>query len=225
VAKKKSAMQEAFDYHEQYGNIPKDYMERLAWLYQDVGFQQKHLADLLEKLDQLANADWNEVKYIFYMTPKPTPRPRVAPNTYHFYVSGAKMNQDIFRNFVEQHSEMECVISTPCSMDTQVYIQTPAGMSIEEKVAAELGVVHNINAPDWDNLGKTYSDMVQEVLVSNDSLVFRGCVQKFYSVLPRIEVTVRFMRQYDCKYNKRSVEKRKSFQENEKTLKDLGYII
>jgi Holliday junction resolvase RusA-like endonuclease len=225
VAKRKSAMQEAFDYHEKYGAIPKDYMDRLAWLYQEVGFTQKHLTDLLEKMDKLANTSWNEVNYIFYMTPKPTPRPRLSPNTFVFYVSGAKMNQEIFKNFVEQHSEMECVISTPCAMDTKVYIQTPNGMSIEEKVAAELGVIHNINAPDWDNLGKTYSDMVQDVLVSNDSLVFRGSVQKFYSVLPRIEVKVTFMTEYDCKYNKRSVEKRKSFQENEKTLKDLDFII
>jgi Holliday junction resolvase RusA-like endonuclease len=159
------------------------------------------------------------------MTPKPTPRPRQAPNTFHFYVSGAKMNHEIFENFVEQHSEMECVISTPCILETKVYIQTPKGMSVEEKIAAELEVIHNINAPDWDNLGKTYSDMVQDVLVSNDSIVFRGCVQKFYSILPRIEVNVKFMTAYDCKYNKRSVENRKSFQENDKTMKDLDYII
>lgn len=223
--KKKTSLQEAFDYHEKYGNIPKNYMERLSWLYGEVNFKQEQLVDLLQKLDQLANVEWNEVNYIFYMTPKPTPRPRLSGNTFCFYVSGAKMNKQIFENFVNQHSEMECVISTPCSLDTDVYIQTPAGMSVEEKVAAELGIIHNINAPDWDNLGKTYSDMVQDVLVSNDSLVFRGAVQKFYSVLPRIEVKVRFMTVYDCKYNKRAVERRKSFQENDKTLKDLPSII
>lgn len=76
-----------------------------------------------------------------------------------------------------------------------------------------------------DNLGKGYSDMIQDVLISNDSLVFRGCVQKYYSVLPRVEVTVRFMKVYDCKYNKRTIEKRKSFIENERTIKGLDYII
>ena len=225
MIKKKSAIQEALDYHEKYGSIPKDYMERLSWLYNEVGFNKKHLDSLISKIDDLANVQWNEVNYIFYMTPKPTPRPRYSPNTFHFYVSGAKMNKQIFDNFIEQHSDMECVISTPCSIDTVVYIQTPTGMSVEEKVAAELGIIHNINAPDWDNCGKTYSDMIQKTLVSDDSLVFRGCVQKFYSVLPRIEVKVRFMTVYDCKYNKRTVEKRKSFYENERTLKDLPYIM
>ena len=104
-------------------------------------------------------------------------------------------------------------------------MQTPTGMSKQEKILAEMELVHNVNAPDWDNLGKTYSDMVQDVLISNDSLVFRGSVKKCYSVLPRIEVKLRFMTTYDCKYNKRTVEKRKSFYENDKTIKDLGYII
>ena len=67
--------------------------------------------------------------------------------------------------------------------------------------------------------------MIQDVLVSNDSLVFEGRVHKGYSILPRIEVTVRFMKTYDCKYNKRTVESRKSFKENDRTIKNLDYII
>ena len=222
---KRNSIQEALDYHQKYGNIPKNYMERLSWLYDEVNFKENHLIDLIEKLDKQQDAEWNEVNYIFYMTPKPTPRPKLSPNTFVFYVKGAKMNKQIFENFVEQHSDMEAVISTPCIMETKVYIQTPAGMSIEEKVAAELGVIHNVNAPDWDNLGKTYSDMVQDVLISNDSIVFKGSVEKFYSVLPRIEVSVKFMKVYDCKYNKRTIEHRKSFQENPKTVKGLESII
>jgi len=222
---KVNSIQAALDYHVKYDNIPRDYMERLAWLSQEIGFNQKYMEDLLAKINQLAQVQWNEVTYIFYMTPKPTPRPKLAKNTFVFYVSGAKMNKEIFENFVNQHSEMEVVISTPCMLDTKVYIQTPASMSIEEKLAAELELIHNVNAPDWDNLGKTYSDMVQDVLVSNDSIVFKGTVQKFYSILPRIEVNVKFMTIYDCKFNKRSIEKRKSFQENPKTVKDLEYII
>lgn len=225
MTKRKGSIQEALEYHEKYGSIPKNFMERLSWLYNEVGFTEKQLNSLLDKIDTLANEEWEEVKYIFYMTPKPTPRPRYSPNTFHFYVGGAKLNKDIMENFIEQHSEMECVISTPCSLDVNVYMPMPKGMNSIEKVAAELGLVHNVNAPDWDNVGKGYCDMIQDVLVSNDSLVFRGCVQKFYSVLPRVEVTVRFMKSYDCKYNKRTIENRKSFKDNDKTIKNLDYII
>lgn len=225
MSKKKNSIQEALEYHEKYGAIPKDYMERLSWLYHDVGFTEKQLLSLLDKIDELANVQWNEVKYIFYMTPKPSPRPRYSSNTFHFYVGGARINKEIMENFVQQHSDMECVISTPCSLNAEVFMPTPAGMNITEKIAAELGIIHNVNAPDWDNLGKAYCDMIQDVLVSNDSLVFEGRVHKGYSILPRIEVTVRFMKTYDCKYNKRTVESRKSFKENDRTIKGLDYII
>lgn len=225
MSKKKNSIQEALEYHEKYGAIPKDYMERLSWLYHDVGFTEKQLLSLLDKIDELANVQWNEVKYIFYMTPKPSPRPRYSSNTFHFYVGGARINKEIMENFVQQHSDMECVISTPCSLNAEVFMPTPAGMNITEKIAAELGIIHNVNAPDWDNLGKAYCDMIQDVLVSNDSLVFEGRVHKGYSILPRIEVTVKFMKTYDCKYNKRTVESRKSFKENDRTIKNLDYII
>lgn len=213
------------EYHEKYDHIPKDYMERLIMLYKSKRFTKQQLNDLMTKIDLLKDTEWNQVTYIFYMEPKSTPRPRVIPNTYRFYVSGAKDHKKIFDDFKECHSNMECVISTPCIMETKVYTKTPAGMSAEETLACELELIHNLNAPDWDNLGKTYSDMVQDTLISNDSIVCKGSVEKFYSIIPRIEVTVKFMKLYDCKYNKRTVEKRKSFQDNPKTLRDLEYII
>lgn len=225
MARVNKSIQQALEYHKNYGHIPKDYMERLSWLYNEVGFTQKQIIDLINDIDRLSKIDWQELTYIFYMMPKPSPRPRLSTNAFHFYVGGAKINKEIMERFAEEHSDMECVISTPCSLDAKVYMPTPKGMNAREKIAAELGLIHNINAPDWDNLGKSYCDMVQDVLVSNDSLVFRGAVQKYYSILPRIEVKIRFMPVFDCKYNKRTVEGRKSFKENEKTIKDLDYII
>ena len=50
-------------------------------------------------------------------------------------------------------------------------------------------------------------------------------IGKFYSILPRIEVTLSYMTSYDCKYNKRSIESRKSFKENPLTLDGIGHII
>ena len=225
MAKNKGTSKSIMEYNASYGNIPKDYMERLAWLYREEQYTREDLARLMTMVDELKNVDWNEVTYIFYMDPQATPRPRLNPKTYTFYVPGAYYNRQIFEKFADAHSNMECVISTPCIMDTKTYTKTPAGMSRIEKMAAELELLHNVNAPDWDNLGKSYCDMVQSVLVSNDSIVVRGAVEKFYSVLPRIEVTVRFMTKYDCAYNKRRVENRKSFKENPKVLTDIPYII
>lgn len=223
--KRKSQKEQMQEYHSAYDHIPKDYMERLAYLYQESKFTKEDMNYLFSKIDELTTAKWNWVKYIFYMDPKATPRARLNPNTFTFYVSGAKFNKDIFNKFKEQHSDMEVVISTPCHIETKTYFKTPTSMSIREKMAAELELLAHVNNPDWDNLGKSYSDMVQETLVSNDSIVSRGEVQKFYSILPRIEVTVHFMTVYDCKYNKRTIESRKSFRENPRVLRDIPYIL
>ena len=225
MAKKQTTREKIKVYHSLYDHIPKDYMERLAYLYKECRFTKEDLNYLFEKVDELAEVEWNSVTYIFYMDPKASPRPRLNPNTYSFYVEGAKFNKEIFDEFKEEHSDMEIVISTPCILETKVYVKTPTSMSPREKLAAELELIHHVNKPDWDNLGKSYSDMVQKTLVSDDSIVSRGEVQKFYSILPRIEVTVHFMKKYDCRYNKRTIENRKSFKENPKVLRDVPYII
>ena len=225
VKKRLSQKERVKEYHSAYDHIPKDYMERLAYLYKECKFTKEDLNYLFEQVDRLSEVEWNSVTYIFYMDPKASPRPRLNPNTFSFYVAGAKFNKEIFDEFKEEHSNMEIVIATPCELETKVYIKTPNSMSPREKLAAELELIHHVNKPDWDNLGKSYSDMVQETLVSDDSIVTRGEVQKFYSILPRIEVTVRFMKKYDCKYNKRVIESRKSFKENPKVLHDVPYIL
>ena len=217
--------QDIQSYDERFGGIPKEYLERLSYLYRLEGFTKEDINDLLEIVDRLKTIEWETVSYVFYMEPKSTPRARYNPASHIFYVKDAKNHKQIFDTFKERHSQMDVVISTPTMMSTRVYIETPKGMTKKEKLAAELELIHHIVAPDWDNLGKTYCDMVQKTLLSNDSIVCKGEVEKFYSVLPRIEVDVRFMKSYDCRFNKRTVENRKSFKENPLTLKDIDFII
>lgn len=215
----------AEEYHEKFSSIPKDYMERLKWLFQKYPFKKKHIDEIISKITQLEQTEWDSITYIFYMEPEVGRRPRLNPKTFTFYVPGAANNRQMFEAFKEKHSEMDTVISTPCIITAKAYAKTPATMSMEEKLAAELELIHNLNSPDWDNIAKIYCDMVQNVLISNDSIVCKGSVEKFYSCLPRVEVTVSYMLKYDCKYNKKTVERRKSFYENDRTVDGLDYII
>lgn len=213
------------EYATLYGKIPKDYEDRLKWLFHEINFTSKDLQTLFSKIDDITSAEWETISYIFYMEPSYSSRPRHNKNTFTLYVPESHDAQQMFSEFMELHANMKEVISTPCIMETKAYAKTPAGMTRVEHMAAELELIHNLNAPDWDNIGKLYCDMVQGALISNDSIVFRGAVEKLYSVLPRVEVTIQYMKKYDCRYNKRSIEKRKSFQLNDKTRKDLGFII
>lgn len=213
------------DYTERYGHIPRDYMERLKWLYKEYPYTKDDLAELLMNVDELTSTCWDSVTYIFYMDPGTSPRPRLNPKTFTFYVSGAADMKRVFDDFKAVHSGLDYVISTPCILRTKTYTKTPSSMNAKEKLAAELELIHNLNSPDWDNAGKLYCDMVQKTLVSNDSIVFRGEVEKFYSVLPRVEVTLHYMTKYDCKYNKRTVENRKSFYDNPLHIENVEYVI
>lgn len=98
--------------------------QRITWngyhgYMQRLGFLPKTWKNCFRKIEQLTEIEWNELHYIFYMTPKATPRPKQDPRTFRFYVSGAKMTHEIFERFMEEHSEMDCVISTPCIFNTE----------------------------------------------------------------------------------------------------------
>ena len=220
-----SVLQDVKKYREKTNGIPKDYMERLAYLYKSINFSKADLDYILQKIDELNELEWGVVKYIFYMDPKTTHRPRINGNTRIFYVKDAKDNKKIFDDFIEYHSDMDCIISTPCYLTTRVYTQTPSNMSKREMLAAELELIHHVVTPDWDNIGKTYSDMIQKTLILDDMIVCKGEVEKFYSILPRVEVDIHFMKSYDCKYNKKRIENRKQFKESDLSMKNLDYII
>ena len=81
-------------------------------------------------------------------------------------------------------------------------------MTVYEKIFAELGLIRPIAKPDWDNLGKTYSDMIQGSLLYDDELIVEGISRKFYSMKPRIEISISYMKDIDCKFNKKKIERK-----------------
>ena len=83
----------------------------------------------------------------------------------------------------------------------------PSAMNRYERFFAELGYIKPLSVPDWDNLAKTYTDMVQKGLILNDSLIWKGESIKFYSVKPRIDLSITYTKSYDCTYNRKHVEK------------------
>ena len=78
-----------------------------------------------------------------------------------------------------------------------------------EKIAAEMGLIRPISKPDWDNLAKAYCDMIQDLLIYDDALIVEGTSKKFYSVKPRIEVTISYMENHDSQFNKKKISRQK----------------
>lgn len=200
---------ELVDYDRTYGVISTDMLDRLYELLDKMN--GKSIEKFKNNVQKNLDTKWNVIKFIFYFIPKATPRARFTKFGGHFYVSDAQNNQKLMLDFCKNNLKDFPIITTACKFYCDVYFPTPKGMTNEEKIRAELKYIRHLSKPDWDNIGKTYSDMIQNTIIMDDSLIIEGSVSKYYSIKPRIEITIEYADRYDSKYNEKSVTKRKQY--------------
>ena len=189
------------EYNELYGDIPKDYEGRLEYILNKISLK-KLKEPVYEYMKKIRDITWKDISYTIYLLPKATPRPRSGKNGI-FYVKGAKDNKKFFQSYInDQDINM---ITTPCKFTCISYFPIPNSMSNIEKIAAELGLIRPISKPDWDNVAKAYCDMIQDSLLYDDSLIIEGTSKKYYSVKPRIEITISYMEDFDSQFNKKKI--------------------
>ena len=194
------------EYIEKYGDIPKNENERFQNLLNSLNLSKKSKSTIFPEINRILGMKWKNIDFIIYLLPKATPRPRHNGFRNIFYVIGAKDNKDIFRKFITK-TDLP-MISTPCKFTCISYLPIPNSMNSVEKILAELGLIRPIAKPDWDNIGKTYSDMIQGTLLFDDALIIEGVSKKFYSTKPRIEIHIEYMEGFDCKFNEKKIGKK-----------------
>lgn len=199
-------------YDEKYGDIPRNYLDRLYQLVDNMN--DKQIETFKANLQDNVDTEWKTISFIFYFVPKATPRARYTGFGKHFYVSDAMNNQNLMKSYVKQHLEDFPMITTSCKFYCDTYFPTPSAMTKEEKLRAELKHIRHMSKPDWDNLGKTYSDMIQNTIIMDDSIIVDSQVSKYYSLKPRVEITIEYADRYDSNYNKKNITKRKQYQDN-----------
>ena len=193
------------EYDEKYGLVPTDKEERLKFLMSQAKNAEKTFAPVDGEIKRIQGIKWKTVKYVIYLIPKASPRPRRSLNG-HFYVNGAADNKRFFKNFYKETLNIP-IIDTPCKFYCDSYLPIPCDMSLVNQVLAELGLIRPVKKPDFDNLAKTYSDMTQGVLLFDDALIIEGISRKWYSCKPRIEITFKYMEDFDSDYNKKKILK------------------
>ena len=80
-----------------------------------------------------------------------------------------------------------------------MYIKTPSYFNATDTFLAEIGLIRAPKKPDWDNAGKKYCDMFNYNIWTDDALVIDASVHKYYSILPRVEIKLRYL---NALYNK-----------------------
>lgn len=214
--KHKSRKQKAYEYNEKFGNIPIDFKDRLSWLYDKLHITDSQAYEIMmtqsNMLGQLYYYDFN---VILFEIPEGSPRPRFRlvnrqnlsnmaisnPSFIHVYsITGAEDNK-YMRRLIDagELSQLDRLICTPCCIDINAYMKTPSSYNKEDTILAELGLHRPIFKPDFDNIAKKYSDMFNKNVWLDDTLVIDGSVHKYYSVLPRVEIRIRYL---NMLYNK-----------------------
>ena len=186
------------EYNKLYGDIPKYNNERIDYLLKDTNLKRNKLK-VYDEIQRINSIKWKKKSFTLYIIPKATPRPRSGKNGI-FYVKGASDNKKFFKEFIKD-KELE-IINTPCKIECISYLPISKSINSVNKILAELGFIRPISKPDWDNLAKAYCDMIQGYLLEDDALIIEGTSKKYYSIKPRVEITIEWMESFDCKYNK-----------------------
>lgn len=208
--------------------IPKDYQERINWIIDTYKISDAKLKDIIDTKNKMLKQMYYmpELFVVIYEIPEGSPRPRARfikskgnnilanarsnPGFIQVYsITGAadkKFMQEFKTN--SDFDFLESLIYTPCSIKYDAYFKTPSIFNSKEKMLAELGMIRPLSKPDFDNVEKKYSDMYTGNIWVDDSIVIESNFNKYYSELPRIEITLRYMNMLYNKYQYKSASKR-----------------
>lgn len=232
----KSRKQEREEYEEKYSEVPRDYNERISWMIDKYKLSPKQMDAIIEKKRHMEfNLEFYNYMVIEYMYPHSKDRPRYRIINRKGIAAAAKLNPSFIQvysphageDFRSMHrligdelDEMNLFIQTPCTILVNIYEQTPSSFSINDIFLAEYGLIPSISHNDYDNYLKATSDRLNTNLWLDDSLVISGTINKFYSILPRQEIFIKYLNFAPNKAQYNSISNRKGYKEEF----NIGYL-
>lgn len=234
----KTRIKKQEEYKNKYGHIPIEYNERLKYLYDLLKFTEKDEEKVIFKRNQMINElKFYDIDLVLYQLPEGTPRPRFRIVNRKNFVDCAQSNSQfvhVYNLYAHEDSvymnrlvndnltNLNTLIYTPISVEYNTFLQTPKYFNRHDIFLSEIGLIKPITKPDWDNLGKKYSDMSNHSIWLDDQLVMTGKVDLFYSILPRIEIKIKYLNMVYNKHQYNSIINRKDYDNNNMNLKYFG---
>ncbi|QPC47129.1 RusA family crossover junction endodeoxyribonuclease [Mangrovibacillus cuniculi] len=132
------------------------------------------------------------ISFTVYGEPVAQGRPRASTIAGRVRMYDPKKSRD-FKQYVKlvaaEHKPAE-LLEGPLMLTVHIYKPTLKSFSKKKKEAAERGQIRPITKPDVDNYVKGIKDACNKVLWNDDSQIVDLSISKYYSVNPRIEVSV-----------------------------------
>lgn len=216
----KSIKKKQNEYVNKYGNIPTDFRERLEYMCQVYNINDKLINQILSERERRMNfMYYTQLQIILYQIPQGAKRPRyriinrnniiqaakIDSSFIHVYSPDASYNHNYMKRLIteEDFNRAEGLICTPCDVTYRAFFPTPSYYNRIEKFIAEIGLDRPICKPDFDNIEKVYADMYNSNVWLDDALTVTGHIEKFYSILPRVEIDLNYL---NVVYNKKQYE-------------------
>lgn len=158
------------------------------------------------------NRKYKTIRIIFYEYPMKTDRPRHT-RFGHTFSPNAKANNDYLRKAIKVVNKSIKLINTPATIQIDAYMEMPKQVPPDEVLLYECKVLQVEDTPDYDNIGKCYTDMLKNNIVVDDDIFYSGTINKYYSVVPRVEITIRYIESHESDYVYKKLKTRKSIKE------------
>lgn len=223
----KNKKQKMFEYEEKYSHIPRGYKERLEYLYETLKIDDNKSDEILAARQAFIDTTYYEtIRMVLYEIPEYTPRPRAriinksgilnaatGNNSFiQVYSITGRQNREYMRMFTQENLwYLEQLLCTPCDIEYKSYFPTPSYYNKTDVFLAEIGVHRPLIKPDFDNIEKSYGDAFTGNVWIDDIVVVDATIRKYYSILPRVEIDLKYANQL-CNYHQyKSMIKRKDF--------------
>ena len=222
----KSRKQKAKLYESKYSEIPRDYIERLSWMYDKYHITKAKAEEILRaKYNILSSLYYgDDILVVLYEEPEGSPRPRARyvnksnltsyaksdPGYIQVYSLTGASDRKFMKRLIDDNDLMKLdhLICTPCDVEYNTFSKTPSSYNTINTFLSEVGIIRPVSKPDFDNMEKKYADMYNGNVWIDDALVQDAAIHKYYSILPRVEIRLKFLNLLYTKYQYEQIIKR-----------------
>ena len=167
-------------------------------------------------------------KLVLYEDPEGAKRPRFrlvnrknymnmaiqARDFVHVYSPNAADDHRFMHRLVDQELiQLNGLISTPMQVSINTFSHTPSYFNQADTILAEIGLHRPMQKPDVDNIEKKYYDAFNYNIWLDDSLIVDADIHKYYSVLPRLEIYIRYLNYITNSYQYNQIVNRKDYKQ------------
>lgn len=202
------------EYNEKYPDREYDpekslrrYFDLRGWNYSKAAKKANEKAEQI-----LKHREYETIHITMYEYPMKTDRPRTT-QTGRMYSPNAAENHNYFEKAMKQVCKQIKLINTPAEIEIEAYLEMPSQVKPDEVILFESKLLDVLDVPDYDNVGKCYTDILKNVSIIDDDIFHIGTIKKYYSVIPRVVIRITYLKQHESEYIYKKLKGRKSIKE------------